>query len=110
METEEIRQLSQPVNHKLKRRTIISVVVVLAVVAGIAFWSNRQVTKTAKEYESHRVFGESLAHVERQVMLEKLTKVQQALEGHMEGMIVDTLKAKKLDSLYLENLMEQQKK
>jgi len=109
MELEEIQQLSKPVNGRLRRRTWIAVITVTTVIIGIALWSNHQVSKTAKNYDRRRIVGESLAHEERQVILEKLTKVQKALEGHMGQMMIDTLKAKKLDSLTLENL-EQQKK
>src|SRR3972149_9364097 len=102
MEADKIRQLSTPVNGRLRRRTWIAVAVVVMVLLGLAKWSNDGVRKTAEIYERHRIVGESLAHVERQVMLEKLTKIQKALEEH-GNMKIDTSKVKEVDSLYLDN-------
>ena len=109
MEIGEIKQLSTPVNGKLRRRTWLAVIVVTGTIFSIALWSNHQVSKTAKEYENHRIVGESLAHVERQLILDGIQEIRFGLTSHMSYLPTDTNAAKELDSLFLENLQQQKK-
>jgi len=108
-EIQQMSQLSTPVNHRLKRRTIIAVLVVVGTIFGIALWSNHQVSKTAKSYERHRIVGESLAHVERQLILDGIEAIKFGLSSHMSYLPTDRNAVKELDSLYLENLQQQKK-
>jgi len=106
MELDEIKQLPQPVNGRLKRRTWIAVTVVTGTFLFLTLWNSGQIKKRAEDYETKRRTADSLAYEQGKLTLEAIIQVQETLKAHDGKGRVNTVQAEKLDSAYLETINE----
>ena len=109
MELQEIQQIPQHLNNRLKRRTWVAVGIVTAIILVVSLFSTYQDGRRAKRVEYHNFIADSVRHEEHLMIIKILLENQEIFTQHSTGFSKEKVKLLEQDNLYLENL-EQQKK